>query len=53
MISTKITKELFPLATIITPNLHEAKLLLEGRKIETVEAMKQASGGAACLMLLV
>jgi len=35
--------ELFPLATIITPNLPEAKLLLDGREICTVEAMKQAA----------
>lgn len=35
-------KELLPLATVITPNLDEAKLLL-GRKIESLEEMKLAA----------
>jgi len=38
-----VKAELFPLATIITPNLPEAQLLLGGRQIATVEAMKEAA----------
>ena len=36
-----LRKRLLPMATIITPNLHEAELLL-GCKLETVDAMRQA-----------
>lgn len=38
-----VKRHIFPIATIITPNLREASLLLEGRKIDSVEAMKQAA----------
>lgn len=37
-----IKTELFPLATVITPNILEAQALL-GRSIESVEAMQQAA----------
>ena len=37
-----IQKELFPLATIVTPNIPEAEALL-GRAIESAEAMQQAA----------
>lgn len=36
-----LIKELFPLAIVITPNLHEAEALL-GEEIKTVEDMKKA-----------
>jgi len=36
-------EELFPLATIITPNIPEARFLLDEREITTVEEMKQAA----------
>ena len=36
-----LIKELFPLAIVITPNLHEAEALL-GKEIKTVEDMKKA-----------
>jgi hydroxymethylpyrimidine/phosphomethylpyrimidine kinase len=39
-------KELFPLATLITPNLDEAGKLL-GRKIEDRQAMEEAAGALA------
>lgn len=38
-----VKQELFPMATIITPNLHEAQLLLEGRIIKSVPDMEQAA----------
>ncbi|CAE8582677.1 unnamed protein product [Polarella glacialis] len=38
-----LKSELFPLATIITPNLPEASLLLGGRVIDSVAAMEQAA----------
>lgn len=47
--------QLFPLATLLTPNLHEAELLL-GRRIPDIDAMEAAArelharGGAAVLM---
>lgn len=37
-----LVKRLFPLASVITPNLDEAALLL-GRKLETVEQMRSAA----------
>ena len=37
-----LVKSLFPLALIITPNLHEASALL-GRKVTTVEEMEKAA----------
>ena len=37
-----LVKRLFPLARVITPNLDEAALLL-GRKLETVDAMREAA----------
>lgn len=37
-----LVKELFPLATVITPNLDEAELLL-GHKIEGIEALEPAA----------
>jgi hydroxymethylpyrimidine/phosphomethylpyrimidine kinase len=50
-----IAEELFPLATVITPNLTEASLLLGG-EIADVEAMKKAAVrlkdmGPACVLL--
>eukprot|EP00439_Symbiodinium_sp_Y106_P010287 s2643_g1.t1 len=44
-----VRKELFPLATIITPNLPEARLLLGRDGIDTVEAMKQAARELAAM----
>jgi len=38
-----IKRFLFPMATIITPNLPEARALLGGREIDSVESMKQAA----------
>lgn len=38
-----ITKELFPLARIVTPNIPEASKLLKGRNIKTVDEMKEAA----------
>lgn len=35
--------KLIPLASIITPNIPEASILLDGRKLETVEDLKQAA----------
>lgn len=37
-----IKQELFPLSTLITPNLHEASLLVE-RKVGTIEEMETAA----------
>ncbi|MGX6961800.1 bifunctional hydroxymethylpyrimidine kinase/phosphomethylpyrimidine kinase [Vagococcus xieshaowenii] len=39
---TRMIKQLFPLATIVTPNLLEAELLANQR-IETIEEMKEAA----------
>lgn len=36
-------KRLIPLATIITPNVPEASFLLDGRRITTIEELKQAA----------
>ncbi|CAE7939063.1 TH1 [Symbiodinium necroappetens] len=44
-----VRKELFPLATIITPNLPEARLLLGRDGIDTVEAMRQAARELAAM----
>ncbi|WP_087974488.1 bifunctional hydroxymethylpyrimidine kinase/phosphomethylpyrimidine kinase [Oceanobacillus rekensis] len=38
-----LKKSLIPLATIITPNIPEASFLLDGRIINSVEALKQAA----------
>ncbi|KAF0701178.1 Aste57867_8329 [Aphanomyces stellatus] len=38
-----LVDDLFPLALIITPNLPEASVLLQGREIHTVDDMKQAA----------
>lgn len=38
-----LIKELLPKAKIITPNMPEASLLLEGRKLDCVEDLKQAA----------
>ncbi|WP_174615678.1 bifunctional hydroxymethylpyrimidine kinase/phosphomethylpyrimidine kinase [Virgibacillus ihumii] len=35
--------KLIPLATVITPNIPEASILLDGRKLESVEDLKQAA----------
>lgn len=35
--------KLIPLATVITPNIPEASILLNGRKLESVEDLKQAA----------
>ncbi len=37
------SRRLFPLATVITPNLSEAAALLGNRKIESIEDMKAAA----------
>ena len=37
------TCRLFPLATVITPNLAEAAALLDGRKISSIDDMKAAA----------
>ncbi|WP_100012839.1 bifunctional hydroxymethylpyrimidine kinase/phosphomethylpyrimidine kinase [Lentibacillus sediminis] len=39
----KLKDELVPMAEIITPNVPEASLLLGGRSLESVEALKQAA----------
>jgi|SRR5690625_1268473 len=38
-----LLKKLLPLATVITPNMTEASILLGGRKLEGVEDLKQAA----------
>ena len=37
-----MTKELFPLALVVTPNLHEAAVLID-REVRTLEDMKEAA----------
>jgi hydroxymethylpyrimidine/phosphomethylpyrimidine kinase len=39
----KLTKRLFPLAEVVTPNTEEAKDLLNGDPIETIAHMKEAA----------
>ena len=51
----KLKKDLFPLATIITPNLYEAGVLLN-RKIASIEEMELAAvelGGFGCKSVLI
>mmetsp|Transcript_22188 Transcript_22188/g.27120 ORF Transcript_22188/g.27120 Transcript_22188/m.27120 type:complete len:554 (-) Transcript_22188:143-1804(-) len=38
-----VKRELFPLSTIVTPNIPEASLLLGNRKIEDIQSMKDAA----------
>ena len=38
-----LSARLFPLATVVTPNVHEASVLLGGRTITDVEGMKTAA----------
>ncbi|WP_163971764.1 bifunctional hydroxymethylpyrimidine kinase/phosphomethylpyrimidine kinase [Oceanobacillus halotolerans] len=38
-----LKQELIPQATIITPNLHEASILLDNRPLTTIEDLKQAT----------
>ncbi|HLQ73237.1 MAG TPA: bifunctional hydroxymethylpyrimidine kinase/phosphomethylpyrimidine kinase [Bacillota bacterium] len=38
-----LIKQLLPLATIITPNMPEASVLLDNRELKTVEDLKQAA----------
>ena len=38
-----LKEKLIPLATVITPNIHEASVLLDNRSIDSVDAMKQAA----------
>ncbi|GAA0597642.1 pyridoxine/pyridoxal/pyridoxamine kinase [Virgibacillus siamensis] len=38
-----LNTRLIPLATVITPNIPEASILLDGRKLESVEDLKQAA----------
>ncbi|WP_430788766.1 bifunctional hydroxymethylpyrimidine kinase/phosphomethylpyrimidine kinase [Virgibacillus flavescens] len=38
-----LKKQLLPLATVITPNMPEASLLLDGRRLTSVEDLKQAA----------
>jgi hydroxymethylpyrimidine/phosphomethylpyrimidine kinase len=38
-----LCKELLPMAALVTPNLHEAALLLVGKKIGSVEEMRRAA----------
>ncbi|MDY0395309.1 bifunctional hydroxymethylpyrimidine kinase/phosphomethylpyrimidine kinase [Virgibacillus halophilus] len=40
---TALQEKLIPMATIITPNMPEASVMLHGRKIETVNDLKQAA----------
>ena len=37
-----LVRDLFPLATVVTPNLHEASALI-GREVEDVEGMREAA----------
>ena len=41
--------KLFPLATVITPNLFEASALLDGEEVSSVDGMKQAAQELAAL----
>lgn len=45
---TALVDHLFPLATVVTPNLPEAEALL-GKKIETIDAMKTAAREVSAL----
>lgn len=51
-----LKKQLLPLAKIITPNMPEASLLLDGRTLTTVEDLKQAASdlhelGPTCVLV--
>ena len=42
LVSTML-EELFPISTVVTPNIHEASVLLGGMEIRTVRQMKDAA----------
>lgn len=42
-VAAAVKQHLFPLATLITPNLPEASALLDGRDVSTLADMKQVS----------
>ena len=42
-VAAAMKEHLFPLATVITPNLPEASALLDGRAVNNLAAMKQVS----------
>ncbi|KAK9829096.1 hypothetical protein WJX72_003863 [[Myrmecia] bisecta] len=42
-VTKALIQHLFPLATVMTPNLPEASALLGGRKVDSLESMKQAA----------
>ena len=48
-VAAALKQHLFPLATVITPNLPEASALLDGRPVEDLAAMKQVSNRCAVL----
>ena len=48
-VAAALKQHLFPLATVITPNLPEASALLDGRPVEDLGAMKQVSDRCAVL----
>lgn len=54
-VATAYREKLFPHATVVTPNLHEAGVLLD-RKVSTVDDMRQAAvdlagTGATCVVI--
>ena len=51
-VAEALRTHLFPLATIITPNLPEASALLGNQRVSDLDTMKQVAGDACPVVLL-